>query len=208
MIFGASSANRSRTRGLHSALSRAVESRRETAQSITSIASPRRYGRDPGDVRPCRSRDEGSASCRRTGPITRRRGTKVKVGRALATGRGTAPYRERGRSKSGSASDPGAAPLRSRPAGTPSIAASQANARALRHQARREDDPVSEDRREQQLDVFGDDIPAALEERPRHARPVRGRGCPVPELPITTGLLARGSAPPSSTSQRWSTSST
>jgi hypothetical protein len=87
MIFGASSAKRSRTR--NSSASRAVESRAEAAQSITSIESPRRYGRDPAMSVPaprCRLRIVPNDR-----PITRRRGTKVNVGRALATGSGGLP---------------------------------------------------------------------------------------------------------------------
>ena len=37
---------------------------------------------------------------------------------------------------------------------------------------------MCEDRREQQLDVFGDDIPAALEERPRTRGPFEGEAAP------------------------------
>src|SRR5512144_994061 len=82
-IFGASSAKRSRT--TNSSEPRAVERRADAAQSMESMSSPGRYGRDPATSVPEPRRRLFIVPYE--SPITRRRGTSGKVRRAPVTPR-------------------------------------------------------------------------------------------------------------------------
>src|SRR5919108_2652451 len=80
-IFGASSAKRSRT--TNSSPPRAVERRAEAAQSIESMSSPGRYGREPATSVPAPRRSDFIVP--KDSPMTRRRGTSGKARRAPGT---------------------------------------------------------------------------------------------------------------------------
>src|SRR5688572_28833352 len=163
-IFGASSANRSRT--TNSSAPRAVERRAEAAQSIESMSSPGRYGREPATSVPAPRRR--LLIVPNETPKTRRRGTSGKESRAPGTRRrllgvlrsGRAALEERVFLRAGLGRELEAA-LSER---LDRLGPSQRTGAS--DEGRREDDAVHEHGREEALDVLRDDVAAAVEKSP------------------------------------------
>src|SRR4249919_628231 len=169
MTLGASSAKRSRT--TNSSDPRAVDSLADAAQSIESMSSPGRYGREPATSVPAPRRRLFIVPNER--PMTRRRGTSGKVRRAP----GTARYSGLEVRPRPHGSDPvfeerilfGARLRGELEAARAKLLASlgPAPSTSARHAPRSEDDAMDEHRSEQSLDVLGDHVAPAVEERPR-----------------------------------------
>ena len=152
---------------MNSSVPRAADSRAEAAQSIASMSSPRTYGREPATSVPTPRRPPWHRAERQPDqPTARDEGKDRRRGRS--SGRGLLVIRLEDARRRRDAARARRAELGQRdvPAGAPGV----------RERLRREDDPVTEDRQEEVLDVDRGDVRAVVEERPARARRARARG--------------------------------